>query len=108
MGLAEAKVSRGEDAYPWIERAVQSGRSKTSVRVRAGTLYARLGDHERAAAEFAAAALGQRSNLHSFFSLLHSIYPDWFVLEKLVADDVLPAYFSFAKSRLGTISMQRV
>jgi tetratricopeptide (TPR) repeat protein len=108
MGLAEAKVSRGEDAYPWIERAVESGRSKTSVRVRAGTLYARLGDHERAAAEFAAAALGQRSNLHSFFSLLHSIYPDWFVLEKLVADDVLPAYFSFAKSRLGTISMQRV
>jgi len=108
IGLAETKVSRGEDAYPWIERAVRSGRSKTSVRVRAGTLYARLGDHERAAAEFAAAALGQRSQLHSFFSLLHSIYPDWFVLEKLVADDVLPAYFSFARSRLGTISMQRV
>ena len=108
MGLAEAMASRGEDAYPWIQHAVSVGRSKTSIRVRAGTLYARLGDHERAANEFAAAALGQRSELRSFFGLLHSIYPDWFVLEKLVTDDVVPQYFTFAKSRLGTISMQRV
>jgi tetratricopeptide (TPR) repeat protein len=108
IGLAEARATRGEDAYPWIAHAVKAGRSKTSIRVRAGTLYARLGDHERAANEFAAAALGQRSELRSFFGLLHSIYPDWFVLEKLVTDDVVPQYFTFAKSRLGTISMQRV
>jgi len=108
IGLAEATATRGSDARPWIERAIHYGRSETAIRVRTGTLYARLGDHERAASEFAAAALGQKSGLRDFFSLLHSIYPDWFVLEKLVSDDVLGAYFSFAKSRLMPLSMRRI
>ena len=108
VGLAEVESRLGRDPDPWLERAIRYGRSTASVRVRAGTLYARLGRHEEAAREFSAAALGQREGQREFFSLLHRIYPDYVVLDKIIPDQILPAYFAFARAELGPFAMQRI
>lgn len=108
VGLAEVEARLGRDPDPWLEQAVRYGRSTASIRVRAGTLYARLGRHEEAAAEFAAGALGQREGQREFFALLHRIYPDDVVLDKIIPDQIIPAYFGFARASLGPFAMQRV
>jgi tetratricopeptide (TPR) repeat protein len=108
VGLAEVESRLGNDPDPWLERAVRYGRSTASVRVRAGTLYARLGRHEEAARQFAAGALGQRENQREFFALLHRIYPDYVVLDHIIPDQIIPAYFGFARASLGPFAMQRV
>jgi hypothetical protein len=108
VGLAEVEARLGHDPDPWLERAIRYGRSTASVRVRAGTLYARLGRDEEAAREFAAAAHGQRENQREFFSLLHRIYPDDMVLDRIIPDEVIPSYFSFGRTALGPRAMQRV
>lgn len=108
VGLAEVESRLGRDPDPWLERAARYGRSTASVRVRAGTLYARLGRHEEAAAEFAAAALGQRERQREFFALLHRIYPSHVVLDEIIPDPIVPAYFSFARASLEPSELQQV
>src|SRR5688500_3979129 len=86
MGIAEIEQASGLDAEEWIERAVASGRSSTRVRMGAGILYARSAKHEQAAAEFAAALMGNRASRTDLFDLFRRVYPPDFVLSKIIPD----------------------
>jgi hypothetical protein len=108
VGLAEVEARLGRDPDPWLQRAIRYGRSTASVRVRVGTLYARLGRRDEAAREFRAAAVGQRENQREFFSLLHRIYPDDVVLEEIIPDQIISSYFAFGCWELSPSAMQRV
>jgi tetratricopeptide (TPR) repeat protein len=108
LGLADVEAKLGRDPVPWIDRAVRYGRSTAAVRMRAGTMYAQLGLQERAADEFRAAALGQRENQREFFALLHRIYPDSFVLERILPDALVAPYFGFARTQLDPASVRSV
>lgn len=108
VGLAEVESRLGRDPDPWLDRAIHYGRSTASIRVRVGTLYARLGRQDEAAREFSAAALGQRENQREFFSLLHRIYPDDVVLDRIIPDEIIPSYFAFGRSALGPSAVQRI
>ena len=86
LGIAEVDFDTGKDPDPWIARAVEFGRANTDVRLRAAILLARMGDHERAAGEFGAALAGRRSDRQDLFALLHRIYDDEFVIDRIVTD----------------------
>lgn len=100
IGIAEAQLALREDPRHALDQALKFGRSRTDVRTRAASVYARLGDDELAAREFAAAALGKREDQADFFSLLTRIYGVPFVLERIIPDELLESYFRFARAQL--------
>ena len=101
IGIAEAQLATREDPLDSLRRAVTYGRSRTDVRTRAASVYARIGQDDLAAAEFAAAVLGKQDDQQEFFGLLTRIYDVDFVLERMIPDSLLEAYFTYGRAQLG-------
>ena len=97
MGLAEAQFAAGEDPSEAIVKAVAAAPSTTRTRVRAATLYARLGRDAEAGREFAAAQGGMQKGLHELYALLHRIYDVNFLLANVVGPDRIASYFSYSR-----------
>lgn len=108
VGVAEAQAALGEDPLGALETAINTGRSTTEVRTRAAVVYARLDMDEEAVREFSAALGGQRRDRQGFYALLHRLYDDDFVLDRVVRDVDLRSYFSFALRNLGPGATARV
>lgn len=100
MGVAEAQSALGEDPMPALERAIAYGRSSTDVRTRAASLYARVGQLDRAAEEFAAALGGRREDLWEFYSLLHRVYDSEYVVDNIIGDQDAQSYLVYALTDL--------
>ncbi len=102
MGLAEVEWAQGVDPRTSIENASRFGRSVTSIRMRAATLFARLGDDERAADEFSAVLKGKWNARRPFYELMHRLYGIEFLLDHVIVSSHLPGYafYSFAERPL--------
>jgi hypothetical protein len=105
MGLAEVQVARGVDALASIDKAVKFGRSTTSIRMRAATLFARLGLDSRAAAEFSAVLSGNWDARERIYRLLHRLYRVEFLLDEVLEPKqlVLYAFYSLANRPLDEV-----
>jgi hypothetical protein len=108
IGIAEAQLALKLDPNDALDLAVVYGRSRTDIRTRAASIYARLGDDDRAAKEFAAAVLGKTDDRQDFFSLLTRIYGVDFVLERMVPDALLIEFLRFARAELAPDEARRV
>jgi len=97
IGLAETQAAMREDPTDALEQAVRFGRSETTIRLRAGTLYARLGRHAEAGREFNAVQRGMSDDRHQFYALLHRIYDVNFMLEHVIEPSGLSTYFAFVR-----------
>jgi len=108
LGVAEADAALGADPSDALTKAVEYGRSETTVRTRAAVLYARMGKSEEAAREFSAALGGRIRDRSEFYDLLNRLYPDDFVLDRIITDDDLISYFSFTQRSLPIDAVERV
>lgn len=97
IGLAEAQAALRQDPSEAIEQAIRFGRSETTIRMRAGTLYARLDRHADAGREFSAVQRGMSDDLHDFYAMLHRIYDVSFMLDHVVESSALSTYFAFVR-----------
>ena len=108
IGLAEAQYALGEQAVASIERAVDLEPASTSVRLRAGMLYHRLGLLDRAAAEFAQAKNGLQDELFRFYRVLHRLYDVDQMLAGVVGESDSGRYFAFAVRELALSDVDRI
>jgi tetratricopeptide (TPR) repeat protein len=108
VARAETEAAMGADPRQSILKAVDYGRSQTGVRTRTAVLYAKLGEHDEALREFGAAAGGQVDNIHEFFSALHQLYETQAILDEVVSDTQLKAYFTYARQYLDAESVSLI
>lgn len=95
MSLAEAQAALGADPSEAIEKAVATGRSHPTTRLRAATLYAMLGRDEEAGREFAAAQRGVREGGEDLYATLHRLYSADFLVEHVFRREDLISYLGF-------------
>jgi len=96
MSLAEAQAALGQDPSEAIEKAVTTGRSQPTTRLRAATLYAMLGRDEEAGREFAAAQHGVLERSDDLYATLHRLYNADFLVDHVFGgQDDLVSYFGF-------------
>lgn len=102
IGLAEVESALGRDPTRSIDNASKFGRSTTSIRMRAATLFARLNLDDRAASEFSAVLRGNWDARRPFYELMHRLYGVEFLLDHVIVSTQLPlyAYYSFAERPL--------
>lgn len=108
IGIAEAQLALRRSPIAALELATKYGRSRTDVRTRTASAYARMGDNEAAAIEFAAAVRGKRDDQQEFFDLLTRIYGVDYVLDRMVTDDLLESYFRYARASLRPDDVEHV
>ncbi len=108
MGLAEAEFALGRDPRQAIENATRFERSNTAVRLRAGTLYQRMGLTAEAAAEFSDAKGGLHDELHRFYRVLHRLYDVQYMLDHVVTPEDTSRYFAFACRELSLAEVDAI
>ncbi len=96
IGAAETLYALGEDPRGELAAATRYGGSQTAVRTRAAVVYAKLGERQIAVNEFSAALGGHSENRDEFYEVLHRVFSDDLIRERIITERELPSYVSFA------------
>ena len=97
MTVAESRFALGEDPSRELQRAISHGKSLDDVRARAAVLYSRQGDRDAAVGEFRAFLQGFLKDRDAAFSMVHGVFDDDVVLNEIVSEKDLGAYFGYVR-----------